>query len=133
MHLFRNRGNYIIKLALLFIIIASWGVSGCRYNSEEQLFGVKGPCDTTNVTYSVTINGILSANTCLACHVGPAPAGNFALTSYADVKNKVSDGTLWGAINHLPGFSPMPQGGNKLTQCEIDKIKTWIEAGAPQN
>jgi hypothetical protein len=106
---------------------------GCHYNSEEELFGTKTPCDTTNITYSSTITAIINNNGCLSCHVGPAPAGNFTLSSYADVKAKVDDGKLWGAINHLPGFSPMPQGGNKLSNCELTKIMLWINAGAPNN
>jgi hypothetical protein len=118
-----------LSAGIAFIIF----FTGCRYNSEEELFGITPPCDTTNVTYSTTITGIINSNGCLACHVGPAPSGNFTLSTYTDVKAKVDDGRLWGAINHFPGFSPMPQGGSKLTQCEIDRINAWISAGAPNN
>ena len=105
----------------------------CHYNNKEELFGTKTPCDTTNITYSNTITSILINNGCLNCHTGPAPDGNITLSSYADVKAKVDDGKLWGSINHLPGFSPMPQGGNKLSNCELTKIMLWIDAGAPNN
>ena len=125
------KGFYLFTL--LFLILLTTIIGSCKYNSEEELFGTKAPCDTSNVTYSNTITSIIVANSCLNCHVGPSPSGNFTLTSYTDVKAKVDDGRLWGAINHSPGFSPMPQGGNKLTNCEINKIKAWIDAGAPNN
>ena len=130
-----NRTTRRYSLFTLFtLVITTILIGSCKYNSEEELFGTNnGPCDTSNVTYSNTITSIIVANGCLNCHVGPSPAGNFTLTSYSDVKAKVDDGRLWGAINHLPGFSSMPQGGNKLTNCEINKIKTWIDAGSPNN
>jgi hypothetical protein len=34
---------------------------------------------------------------------------------------------------HSPGFSPMPQNDNKLSECNIAKIKKWIATGAPNN
>ena len=37
-----------------------------------------------------------------------------------------------GAINHTTGFSAMPQGGDKLEQCDIDFLTAWIDAGAPE-
>src|SRR6478672_5674648 len=129
----RTAGRYFL-FTLLMLVFLTTIISSCKYNSEEELFGTNNaPCDTSNTTYSNTITSIIIANGCLNCHVGPSPSGNFTLTSYSDVKAKVDDGRLWGAINHLPGFSPMPQGGNKLTNCEINKIKAWIDAGAPNN
>jgi hypothetical protein len=121
----------LLTLPALLICIAL--LAGCKYNSEDELFGINKPCDTTNVTFGITINSIINANGCTNCHTGPSPAGNFTLTGYADIKAQVDNGKLWGAINHLPGFSPMPQGGSKLTQCEIDRIQAWINAGAPDN
>src|SRR5690242_15118498 len=107
----RNRDLFLLALIVITCLTA-----GCTYKSEDVLFGDKAPCDTSNVTYSVIITRILNNNGCLGCHVGAAPSGNFTLTSYQNVLVKVQDGTLWGALNHLPGFSPMPQGGNKINQ-----------------
>ena len=106
-------------------------LTSCYYDVEEELYGTN--CDLNNVTYSVTIKNILNNNACLSCHVGATPSGGFTLDSYAGVKAKVTDGRLVGAINHYPGFSPMPQGLGKLSQCDIDKVMAWIQAGAPNN
>ena len=52
---------------------------------------------------------------------------------YNNVKVAAANGKLYGAISHSEGFAPMPQGGNKMTACHINKIKAWIDAGAPEN
>jgi hypothetical protein len=119
----------IITMILCSGLIASFSMTGCYYDNEEELYS----CDTTNVTYATTITGLLKNYTCLTCHVGVNPSGGFTLTEYQGVKAKVNDSTLWGAINHFDGFSPMPQGANQMSQCDINKIKAWIDAGAPNN
>jgi hypothetical protein len=36
-------------------------------------------------------------------------------------------------MNQTAGFKAMPQGGNKLDQCDINKIQKWVNAGALNN
>jgi hypothetical protein len=122
----------IISIAVIIcIFISSFSISGCYYDIEEELYG--GACDSSNVTYSATIKRLLVNYGCLGCHVGGTPSGGINLETHANVKAKVIDGTLFGAINHSPGFSPMPKGGNKMSQCDINKVKAWIDAGTPNN
>jgi hypothetical protein len=40
---------------------------------------------------------------------------------------------LYGTISHSAGFLPMPQNGNKLSDCNITKIRLWVADGAPNN
>ena len=89
-------------------------------------------CDSTSFTYSTAIRNIIS-NKCQGCHSGTAPQGGIDLSTYTGLKAKVNDGRLWGAINHQPGFSPMPKNGTKLSDCEIAQFRQWIAAGAPNN
>ena len=42
-------------------------------------------------------------------------------------------GKLYGALSWSNGFMAMPQGGSKLPDCNINKIKSWIDAGAANN
>jgi hypothetical protein len=121
----------IITLIVLAAITITFSLTGCYYDSEEELYGTD--CDTSNVTYSTTIKGLLNTYTCLTCHIGSNPSGGFTLDTYAGIKARVTDGRLWGAINHLSGFSPMPQGYVKMSDCDIKKVKAWIDAGAPNN
>jgi hypothetical protein len=114
--------------------ICSMVIAGCYYDIETELYHDTGNCTLpATVSFSQHISPILLNNGCLGCHSGGFPSGNFRLNTYSEVKAKVTDGRLVGAINHLPGFSPMPQGGNKLSSCEIDQITSWIQAGAPDN
>ena len=108
-------------------IIYKWIMQGAKNNSCQA-----SACDSANITFSGTIRSIMN-NKCVGCHSGSSPQGNINYSTYAGVKAKVDDGRLWGAINHLPGYSPMPKGGSKLSDCEIKQFQKWISAGAPNN
>ena len=118
----------IILISLLSIIFY-----GCYYDTEEQLYPATGPCETTGVTYNSTIVSLLQANGCLGCHSGGAPSGNISLEGYNNVRIVALNGKLYGVVSHSAGFSPMPQGGNKMSSCNINKIKAWVDAGANNN
>lgn len=118
----------------ILVILACLSAAGCYYNIEEELYpNTTASCPPQTVTFSSTINSILISYGCTGCHGATAPSGNISLAGHAQVKSKVDDGTLWGAINHLPGFSPMPQGGHKMNPCDISRIQAWIDAGSPNN
>jgi len=121
--------KYVI---VLMICLSSLFFTGCYYDVEAELYG-SGTCDTTNVNYSGTVTAILNSYGCVTCHSGGAPSGGVNLSHYNGVRGKVTDNRLMGAITHSPGFSPMPQGSNKMSACDINKIKAWIDAGAPNN
>jgi hypothetical protein len=59
--------------------------------------------------------------------------GGVDLSNYNGVATVAVSGTLIGTITHAPGFSAMPQGGNKLSDCEITQIQKWINSGALNN
>jgi len=117
--------------ALFFILAVMFVVSlaGCYYNTEEELYGTA--CDTTNVKYSTTITGLLSTYGCYGCHTGPGAISNLRLDSHLALSSNIS--RVWGAINHVSGFVPMPDGGGKMSDCDIKKIKVWMDAGTPNN
>lgn len=108
-------------------IIRKWILQGAKNNSC-----VASSCDSLNVTYSASIKNIVT-NKCQGCHSGGAPSGGIDLSTYNGIKTKVNDGRLWGAVNHLPGYSAMPKNGQKLSDCEIGIFRKWIAAGAPNN
>lgn len=107
-------------------IIYQWIVQGAQNLSCQNM------CDSNSFTYSGAIKSLIS-NKCQGCHSGTAASGGIDLSTYNGLKAKVIDGRLWGAINHQPGFSPMPKNGAKLSDCEITQIKKWIDAGASNN
>lgn len=105
------------------------GIAGCYYDVEPN----PGTCDTTNITYSGTIAGIIQSNGCLTtdCHGGNSPLSGIRLSDYNSVKARET--RLYGAINHSPGFVAMPQNTGKISQCDINKVQAWVNAGAPNN
>ncbi len=88
-------------------------------------------CDTTaSITYNNNIKAIFNAY-CTGCHNTSSPAGGYSLDNYTGAKNCAQSGRLLGAIQWLSGYSPMPQGGNKIPDCDITKIQKWINSGMP--
>ena len=118
---------------LIIIITCFFAFTACYYDKEEELYGLGGPCDASNVTYGVTITQILQQYGCLGCHSGVSASGGVRLDSHSGVNTQVNNGNLFGSINHNPGYSAMPKGGNKMLSCDINKIKAWIDAGSPDN
>jgi len=116
-------------ISLVFIIVGS--LSGCKHDKEELLYP-DSSCDTTNVKYSTTIVPIL-VNNCYRCHAGATPTAPFRLDSYNAVQAKAADGELWGAVSHAAGFVPMPKDAAALGECDLAKIKKWLDDGYPDN
>jgi len=106
--------------------------TGCYYDKEENLYPGTANCDTTGVTFSGTVLPLIQTN-CYACHSQAAGQGGIILEGHANVVIRVNDGKLIGAVSHASGFTPMPQNGQKLADCDIKRIQTWINAGAPNN
>jgi hypothetical protein len=88
-------------------------------------------CDETKFTFAADIEPIIN-NACEGCHKPGFLGGNINLDGYSNIKAQADNGNLMGVITHASGFVPMPQGG-KLSECEIKKIQSWINSGAPNN
>lgn len=122
----------IIKL-LFNTILISVLFSSCYYDNKDDLypFDPSASCDTLNMTYNSDIKPILD-NNCISCHIASNPSGGVILDTYNQVKIVADNGKLWGSVNHQSGYSPMPQGGAKLGDCDLNKIKAWINDGSPE-
>jgi hypothetical protein len=120
-------------LIVLMIFAISFALQGCYYDVEEELYPASDSnCDTSSVTYSQTVVPLLN-NNCMSCHSQASAQGGIILEGYANVKTYADNGRLLGAVKWDAGFSPMPQGGNKLNNCAILQLETWVNAGAPEN
>jgi hypothetical protein len=115
----------------LLIVVAGLALSHCAYESEEELFP-RVECETTSVSYSEDILTILE-NNCYICHASHVRLGGIVLEGYDNLKKLVDSGFFIGAVTRMPGFSPMPKGQPQLPDCQIEKIKSWVENGALNN
>lgn len=108
-------------------LIATWIQQGAKNNGCNENFG---SCETTNVKYGNFVQPLVQSK-CQGCHSGAAPQGGIDLSAYARVKALALDGRLYTAVTRSANW--MPKGGAKLDNCTTDKLKAWIDAGAPEN
>jgi hypothetical protein len=109
------------------LAIRTWINQGAKNNAC-----IASTCDTAIVTFNLTIKPLLTSF-CSGCHSGNTPSGGLNFTTHLGSQIPALDGRLLGAVTHAVGFTPMPQGGGKLTDCNISKISKWIDEGAPNN
>lgn len=101
----------------------NYGKGDCNINTSTA-------CDTTNVTYTNTIKPIFDTY-CVGCHNVGNASGGYALDTYVGSVNCANSGRLMGSIQWLTGYSTMPKGDAKLSDCNIAKIQKWINSGKP--
>jgi hypothetical protein len=119
-----------MKIRLLIfplLLIVYFSFTRCENNNEEHLYGDN--CDTLNMTYSKV--AFIFQDNCIVCHNETTNYHDIKLYSYSNVKVAVSTNKLLPAINHT-GIYQMPKGQPQLSDCQIDKIEAWINAGMPE-
>ncbi len=107
-------------------IIKLWINKGAKNTSNCRT------CDTSNVTYSLKVNSIIST-WCTGCHNSNTANGGYDLSDHKGLVAAIKSNRLMGSIRHEAGFSAMPQGGVKLSDCDLSAIQKWIDAGYPDN
>jgi hypothetical protein len=123
-----NNFKIVSALLLAFSVLI---LASCKKDDMETLSTVSN-CDTTNVTFSQTIQPLLNTH-CNSCHSGNFPSAGVALDNYQAVKAVASSGVLLGTIRHENGYSPMPKNSTKLNDCDIRKVEIWIQNGSLEN
>jgi hypothetical protein len=121
---------YIITATVF--IFSSFFVS-CYYDNEEALYPeLSSSCDTTNVTFSVTVVKILN-NSCYSCHSNSTASSgnNIRLEDYADVKAR--NVSIAGSIKHTGSYSPMPKNVGMIKACSINQFDIWVRKGMLNN
>ena len=112
---------------------------------------VTGVSSAPPVSFANDIQLIFSTRACLACHSGPAASGGMDLSpsvAYGNLVNRTSFG--YAPAVRVKPFEPensvlhekladtgkfggsMPQ-GSTIPPAEVEKVRQWIVAGAPNN
>lgn len=124
----------LLLSTILFILITA--LASCYYDKEELLYGTGASAlctDTTGtISYAQKVAPLLQQY-CYSCHTGSFPSGNVLMGTYAADKALGQNGKLYGTINYSAGFSPMPKGMPKMSNCQIAVIKKWIDSGMLNN
>lgn len=127
---------------ILIALLGSMLLYACSKSSEDNVNpdpdppggGGGGGCDTVNMKYTANVVPILSSN-CYSCHGTASNSGSNGITleGHSNILSYANNGTLIGVITHASGFPQMPQGGAKLSACNINIIRSWINNGAQDN
>lgn len=107
------------------LLVGKWILQGAKDNGCSAGSGI---CDTTNVTFPVTISPIMQTY-CLACHStsnAVSAGGGYKLQTLTDFTAVAKTGLLMNSINQIAGISAMPKGSGKLSACNITKIKIMV-------
>jgi hypothetical protein len=111
------------------VAIAALSVTSCYYDNAEELYKVE-PCDITAVTYSQDVSVIISYN-CLACHSGPTPEKDLDLSTYSNVFANAAK--VRSRINLSTNSDTIMPPTGRMSECNIEKVSTWIDQGAINN
>ena len=125
-----------MKLSIGALLIGTMMfISSCYYDKADLLYsGNTGPCTDSSGTVSYAQKVVpLLQQYCYSCHTGNFPSGNQLMGTYTSDKAMAMNGMLYGTIAHSAGYSPMPQGMAKMTNCQIAVIKKWIDSGTLNN
>jgi hypothetical protein len=121
-------------IPIVIISIFSLFIVSCYYDNEEFLYPViETTCDTTNVTYSVTIVTMMN-NNCYSCHsnkTAAANGNNLRLENYSDVV--YNSEKITSSIKQTGSTIPMPKNGSKIKSCYITQWDIWVRKGMINN
>ncbi len=121
-------------LSTLTIALFAAGFTSCYNDNREDLYPAIQDCDTANVSYSAFIAPLMASSCATSgCHDAATASFAIILETYEDVKDVALNGKMLSSINHEGGSYPMPQDAPKLDDCTIAKVRSWINAGAPEN
>ena len=88
------------------------------------------PIDTTTVTYSSHIKRIVDLY-CVGCHIKQVSGSGPILTTHARVKDEIINGHFMQTIEHEDGYVPMPPGRTRVSERDVQMLKTWVRRGMP--
>ena len=98
--------------------------SGCEKNVEEDHEIKTVDCSAVETYYTEDVAPILSSN-CIVCHSASA---NLPLDSYTSVYSAIKSGNVLDRVNRNSGDNGfMPQGGQKLSQPNLDILQTFFD------
>lgn len=120
------------KLALFVGIVLA---NSCYYDNREELYQfLETPCELDAVSYTAHIQPLLASNCAYSgCHAGPASAAGLDLSTHAGAAAGVLNGQVINRIERANGEAGQMPPSGKMGDCQINQIKEWALAGAPNN
>ncbi len=114
-------------------LISDWISQGAKNTTCLTSGGTGGTIpDSVTISFANHIKPILNTY-CVGCHGGLGASGGVQLDNYNSVKAVAASGQLYGSVAQISNnYVPMPTGG-KLSDCQIQAIKIWVDKGYLNN
>ncbi len=123
---------------ILFYLLILRGCLACQHESVpieivEKPVEKTDSCSLKNVTYVKVVKGIFD-DYCIKCHGNTIMSKGYNFQGFDNLKLWFSLDSLrlLHAIRHEKGL-PMPLGGDKIPECKIRQIETWVREGLKEN
>ncbi|MEQ8907855.1 MAG: hypothetical protein RIC95_01570 [Vicingaceae bacterium] len=127
--------------SIVYILVLLSSLWSCTYDNEEELFdeidqqvNQNQNQDTSKaaISFQADVQPIIQANCATSgCHNAVTVAGGGNFTTYAGIKAKVDNGSFENRV--IVRQDMPPSNKTPLSNSEIDLLKDWLEAGAPNN
>ena len=128
-------------ISICFFVLLMCAIIGCEHNVEKPESQTGKSLSFTNILNDVFIS-------CSSCHLNGATSGGLDLSNYENIVNATStkepnfmlikpgvpdSSYLYMKVTGVEGItgSRMPLGG-KLSAEQLDLLRDWILAGAPE-
>lgn len=117
-----------ISFKIIFSLVSLAAILNSCSNKKEILSAVN-TCSNTGSKFSTDVSPIIQTNCSInngACHGSGSINGPGPLLNFNQVKAAAADIETQVVSRRMPL-------GSTLSQGDIDKIRCWVEAGAPNN
>ena len=116
---------------ILLAAISAFFIISCGKQSEITANNCNA--DTNReISFSKEIMPLISTN-CLQCHDAKNHFDGLVFEKYEQIVLNAKSGEFYDSLISINGYAPkMPKGG-KLTDCETNLIKFWIQQGFKNN
>ena len=119
----------------LFFIVILRGLLACKH---EPIVVLKpelptNPCTDSTLTYEKNIAPIFAKH-CQNCHGDTRAERGIRFDFYIGATTYVGRDTsrFFCTVEHTGNCLPMPLGLPKMGDCDIQKIRTWVQNGMPK-
>lgn len=124
----------IVSLTALTLLLAlSW--AACKKDSKRDYLA-EADCsaiDPIANTYTFAVKNILDNSCALGgCHDAVTQQNGINLSTFVTAKAAFQTQDVLCAINHGEDCEPMPDGGAKLPELQINVLACWAKNGYPE-
>jgi len=120
------RKNVMMMVAVVGIMV----FNSCTY-SKEQAIPNTNTCGPTPATFSGDIKALIATNCAKPCHNSSLVTGGKIFETYEQIKASIDRIRQRAIVERT-----MPEIGspyNPLSQSDYNKLKCWIDRGAPND